>query len=97
LGLAQKANDLLFAEFACSHVHHSPGGWTSWKFGWYGLWGAGHILWRFSNQPQVPKMRLVRVARSVPEGFERSRWTIQQRFLRKGVSTCLPGRDSGND
>jgi hypothetical protein len=25
LGLPQKTNDLLFAEFACSHVHHSPG------------------------------------------------------------------------
>ena len=24
-GLPQKANDLLFAVFACSHVHHSPG------------------------------------------------------------------------
>jgi hypothetical protein len=24
LGLPQKTNDLLFAEFACSHVHHSP-------------------------------------------------------------------------
>ena len=24
LGLPQKSNDLLFAVFACSHVHHSP-------------------------------------------------------------------------
>ena len=24
-GLPQKPNDLLFAVFACSHVHHSPG------------------------------------------------------------------------
>jgi hypothetical protein len=42
LGLAQKADDLLFAVFAGSHVHHSPMRWTSWKNGWYGLWGAGH-------------------------------------------------------
>ena len=25
LGLPQKTNDLFFAKFACSHVHHSPG------------------------------------------------------------------------
>jgi hypothetical protein len=25
LGLAQEANDLFFAEFTCSHVHHSRG------------------------------------------------------------------------
>jgi len=24
LGLLQKKNDLLFTEFACSHIHHSP-------------------------------------------------------------------------
>jgi hypothetical protein len=55
LGLTQKANDLLFAEFACSHVHHSPGGWTSWKFGWYGLWGAGQRLSYF-NIGEVPQI-----------------------------------------
>lgn len=25
LGLPQKTNDLFFAKFACSHLHHSPG------------------------------------------------------------------------
>jgi len=28
--------------FGCSHVNNSPSWWTSWKYDWYGLWGAGH-------------------------------------------------------
>jgi len=37
LSVSQKANDLPFAEFSCSHAHHSPGRWTSWKNNWQGL------------------------------------------------------------
>ena len=25
VGVSQKTNDLFFAEFACSHIHHFPG------------------------------------------------------------------------
>jgi len=41
LGLAQKADDLLFGVFAGTHVHRSPMRWISWQNGWYSLSGAG--------------------------------------------------------
>ena len=40
-GLPQKANNLFFAEFACSCVHHFLGSRTPRKDKWHGLWGGG--------------------------------------------------------
>ena len=34
LSVPQKANELLYAEFSCFHVHHSPGRWTFCKNNW---------------------------------------------------------------